>query len=253
MKKWILFPLFLLCFSASSANTIAKVIDVKHVDAKLLQQTLLPILKKGDSISVFENKLVVNVSPETLTQIRAIIHELDKPKPVLLVSIHQGSDNWLNDGYQPADIYSTSSNHAVKDNQSIQILNGTKAFVSTGRNFPVLQQAGTDLFLGVSYQRMISDKGFFISPVLEGNKIRLTIQRFYDEQSMTDAQSVKQSGFKTTTIIPLNQWVKLSETSASSPTNNNNAYSFHAGEKFEQQGSLYIKIQLIRNNHSRTK
>lgn len=246
MKKWILLSLLLLCTSTLHADNIAKVIDVKYVDAKLLEQTLQPMLKSGESISVFENQLVVNVSPETLTRIRPLIHDLDKPKPVLLISIHQDSDNWLNDGYPQARVYSTSSANVQQDNQSIQVLDGAKAFVDTGSNFPVLQQAGADwLFAGVSYQRMAAKKGFFISPALQGDKVRLTIRRHYDEQSMTDAQSVNQSGFETTTLIPLDRWVKLSETSAPPPTKDNQPYTFQAGKKFEQQGSLYIKVQVI--------
>ncbi len=246
MKKWMFF-LVLLSQMAFAAPFVSKVIPIHYVKPDLLVKTLQPMLKKNESISRFENNLVVNVSAETLTTIRPIIHQLDKPKPVFHISIHQDSDNWLKEGYAKADVYSTSSTRAEKDNQSIQVMSGASAFVSTARNYPVLQYGGIGWFgPSVGYERMQSEKGFFIKPVLQGQKIRLSIKRTYSEQDQVNSQVNNQNAFETTTVVPLNQWVKLSETHAPDEQKSAESYSFHAGGNQGYKGSLYIKISIVR-------
>lgn len=249
MKKWLI--LLLLTHSLAFASTnisstnISKVIAVKYVSPDVLVKTLTPMLQPDESISTFENNLVVNVSPETLTKIRPIIHQLDQPKPVFQISVHQDSDNWLNDGYQEADVYSTQDTNAKKDNQSIQVLSGASAYVSTANNYPVVQSAGIGWGFGVSYERMQSEKGFIIKPSLQGDKVLLSIKRQYSEQDQVNNQSANQGLFETTTIVPLDQWVKLGEMQGADRPSNGSSYSFHAGGSYADKGSLFIKISII--------
>ena len=94
MKKWI-FLLILISTHALASDLISKVIPVRYIQAAQLQQALTPFLKSNEQISTMNNNLIVSVSPETLTKIRPIIHQLDVAPVVFNVSIHQGNDTWL--------------------------------------------------------------------------------------------------------------------------------------------------------------
>lgn len=250
MKKLFsaVFILVLISHQAWADKLITKTIAVQYVDANLLVQALKPLLHDNETISVFDNKIILSVSSDTLTKIRPIIHDLDKPKAMLLVKIHQDSENWLDQGYQKADVYSTSSQTLQKDNQSVKVLSGTSAYVNTAENYPVIQWTGVSLFYGggVAYQRQQSNKGFYIQPTLQGTQVKLFIKRQYGQQNRVNQQDDSNSSVESTMMVPLNQWVKLSETSSAEGHDNGDAYVFQASGGVDYKGALYIKIEKLR-------
>lgn len=245
MIKWLVLILFVSSV-AQAQQLISKVIPVEYAQPEKLVSALNPMLQSGESISVYEHSLIVSVSPETLTKIRPLIHQLDVAPTIFLVSIHQGDANWL-DGQEDAIHYGTTSGRQQADNQAVQVQNGSSAFVSTGADYPVINQVGIGWETGVGYQRMKSDKGFLILPELKGAKVALTIKRNYSQQNPTDQQSQQEQQSATTTIIPLNKWTKLVQTGG--PENNSDQSThYHAGSSFDTNGTLFIKISILKNN-----
>lgn len=252
MTKWIYSICFLFCFNAFAQSPpqgqglISKVIPITYAQPKQVQQALEPLLKPGETISVYNNSLIVNVSDETLKQIRSIVHQLDVPPQVLLVRIHQGRADWLNQS-QDSVSYSTTGGQEQTDNQSVQVQNGSYAFVSTGTNYPVISEVGVGWNTGVGYQRMQADKGFMIQPLLQGSKVKIKIVRNYAQQNLVNQENQQDQKSETTTLIPLNKWVVLSQARGPQNQASSDSVSYGAGNSADITGTLYIRVELVKN------
>lgn len=240
MLKRILLLLLVSSF-VYAADFINKVIPINYADPTQIEKALTTFLKPGETISVYNKSLLVHVSPDTLTQIRTMIHQLDVAPKQLLVAIHQGNDEWLNGPQDDSVNYSANSSQEQENNQSVQVQSGSFAFVSTGKNYPVVSQVNAGWVAGVEYQRMQADKGFVIQPELAGSKVKLTIKRNFSQQSLVNQDNQLDQKTDTTTMIPLNKWVKISQ-ARGSESQPSDTVSYHAGNSFNSTGSLYIKI-----------
>lgn len=249
-KKEYLMRLSCFVFLFYSAFVFAgellhKVIPVTYANPQSLVSALNPVLQSGESIAVFNNNLIANVSPETLTNIRAMLHQLDVPAPVFLISIHQDSDAWAPDEDQQASIYSTDGKDSQTNIQSVQVENGAYALISVGQNVPVLSQVSAGWVTGVGYDRMKTDNGFLIKPELQGDKVRIQIKRFKAGQDNMNAQNINTQGMQTSTVIAMNQWVKLSSVGGSDENASADATTYQAGGSSSSPTTLYIKVTRI--------
>lgn len=244
MKKWFIL-LLLLSVSIHAQQLIDKVIPLNYAQPNELLPALNAVLQPDESIRVYKNSFIVSVSPETLTKLRNLIHQLDVAPAVFLVAIHQGKADWLDD--QDDSIhYSTTNGQSQADNQSVQVENGASAFVSMGSDYPVISQVDVGWATGVGYQRMNAQKGFLIHPELQGNKVKVSIKRTYDQENPVNQNNQQEQQAATTTIIPFNKWVNISQAGGDDyKMSNTNHYT--AGKSFETNTALFIKITLVNN------
>ncbi|KGP63710.1 hypothetical protein EP47_04930 [Legionella norrlandica] len=242
MLKRILL-LFLITSLAYAQDFIDKVIPINYANPIKVKEALNPLLKPGETISVYNQSLIVHVDKDTLTQMRSLIHQLDVAPKQLIVAVHQGNDEWLNSP-QDSNNYSTQSGQEQENNQSVQVQSGSYAYVSTGKNYPVISQVDAGWATGVGYQRMQADKGFLIQPELQGSKVKITITRDFSQQSLVNQENQLDQKTATTTLIPLNKWVKISQSRGKLNPQENNVVTYQAGNSFDTNGSLYIKITI---------
>ena len=194
MKKilWIICFVSLSVFAAKT-NMITKVISLNYISGEKAENILKPLLKANESISQSDQKLVVNVSEDTLTKIRTVLRRVDVMPVVFNIYVHQDDADWLNREKQSTITYSTSSNQSRADDQMIQVVNGKSALVSTGTNSPVVSAVSVGLWdSGVSYDRLSVKQGFLIQPTLKGSRVELKIRRFYAQQDNANQQNINQ-------------------------------------------------------------
>ena len=72
---------------------MVKVINLHYIQASQLIPQLTPLIGQGESISGNGYSLILKVLPDTLTQLRPVIHQLDAAPVVFNVSIRQGSND----------------------------------------------------------------------------------------------------------------------------------------------------------------
>lgn len=166
------------------------------------------------------------------------------------VSVHQGSADWLNT--QPGQFsrsISTQSQESQKRNQSVKVMNGESAFVSTGTDVPVVTSAGVGWWTaGVSYEQRPVRQGFVVEPSMQGEKVKLKISKTRDQQSLTQSQQFDTQSSATTLVVPLNTWVAISSAEGSSPDDNNDgefSQSFSTGNQYDQNSTLYVKVNIV--------
>lgn len=251
MKKWI-FILWLMASNVLAADAmVTKVIELHYQDAQQVIKLIQPLLQPGEQVTGEGQTLIVKVSPDTLTQLRAVLHKLDQPPVTFEIMIHQGDPNWLATQNSNTIVISTPSPTNQRQSQSVMVTNGQSAFVSTGQDQPVVSAVGVGFFTGVSYDRRLVQNGLLIEPLLQGQKVKLTVRRVREQDSNISDQNINEQQVMTTVMVPLNQWVALANAEGDSPNDNDpNTQVISVGNQYSQNSTLYIKVRVVGNQSS---
>lgn len=242
-KQWLL-CLLLLTSSVFAQNNLTKVIQLEYVPANKVIKLMQPLLGQGEKISGSGQTLVVNVSPDTLTQIRAVLHKIDVPPVTFTVSVYQGDPNWLSSQNSNDVIFSTRPRSEMERGQSVSVLNGESAMISTGSTVPVINSVGFGWNTGVSYGQQPVQNSVIISPLLQGSQVRITVKKLREQQNTASWQQFDDQQVDTTIMAPLNKWVQLGSAQGAQFQNDSSTVSYSAGRPFQQNATLYIKVSL---------
>lgn len=230
----------------ASQPLLARVIDLHYVKAETLIPQLTIFLQPGERVGGTGNSLLLSVSPETLTQIRPIIHKLDSPPVVFNISIQQGDPDSLNEQNTSEVVYSVSSRNQSSNAQSVSVMSGKSAYISMGSDRPVISSVSGGWEPGISYQQKEEKQGFYIRPVLQGSQVKINIQRTRDQANPVNDQASQNQTVETTTMIPLNKWVKLGATGQGSANSQPSSTTYSAGNSYTNETTLYIRISVAK-------
>ncbi|KTD05610.1 type II/III secretion system protein [Fluoribacter gormanii] len=245
MKRFWLIGLLLLANNVFS-QTITKVIELHYVPVQKVIQLVQPLLQTGEKISGADQTLVVQVSPQTLTQIRTVLHQIDVPPVTFNISIYQGDPNWLSAQNENTVTYSSSSPAEVKRTQSVKVMSGESAFVSTDQEVPIITAVGAGFFTGIAYQQHQIKNGLLVQPVMRGSQVELKLRRVREQQDPAGGQQFDNQNIDTTLMVPLNKWVSLGSPEGTQDTDSSSV-SYTAGRPFSQQATLYVKVSVAGN------
>ncbi|BCA96699.1 hypothetical protein TUM19329_30600 [Legionella antarctica] len=244
MKQWWI-GLLLIASNAFSQSLITKVIELNYLPANKIIQLIQPLLQTGEKISGSGQTLIVKVAPETLTQIRAILHQVDVKPVTFNVSIYQGDPDWLSPQNSNSVSYSTRPRTEQVRSQSVKVMSGESAFISTGEEVPIITSIGTDFFTsGISYQQRNIQNGLLVSPVLRGSQVRLKLKRIREQANAAGGQQFDNQELNTTIMTPLNKWVSLGSAEGGQQSDPSST-SYSAGRTYSQNSTLYIKVSII--------
>ncbi|PWY55337.1 type II/III secretion system protein [Legionella qingyii] len=245
MKRFWLIGLLLLANNVFS-QTITKVIELHYVPVQKVIQLVQPLLQPGEKISGSDQTLVVQVSPQTLTQIRTVLHQIDVPPVTFNISIYQGDPNWLSAQNENSVTYSSNSPAEAKRTQSVKVMNGESAFVSTDQEVPIITAVGAGFFTGIAYQQHQIKNGLLVQPVMRGSQVELKLRRVREQQDPAGDQQFDNQNIDTTLMVPLNKWVSLGSPEGTQDTDSSSV-SYTAGRPFSQQATLYVKVSVAGN------
>nr|HAT8714384.1 type II/III secretion system protein [Legionella jordanis] len=247
--RWI-FIILLFSNAAWADELITKVIDLHYQNADAVIKLLQPLLQTNEQITGSGQTLIVKVQPNTLTQIRDILHKIDQPPVTFQITVYQGDPDWLSTANSDSIVISTSSTSQQKRRQSIEVMNGESAFVSTGEDQPVISSVGVGwLSTGVSYNRRLVQNGLLVEPQLQGQKVKLTVRRIREQDSNASNQQFDQQQVVTTVLIPLNEWVSLGSAEGDAPADADTTV-YRAGNQYTQNSTLYIKVNIVQKSSS---
>ena len=141
---------------------------------------------------------------------------------------------------------STNAQNTQQQNQTVTVMNGESAFVSTGQDQPVLSSAGVGFWAsGVSYDRRLVQNGLLVAPELQGQQVKLSLKRIREQDSQASNQNFDQQQVMTTVMVPLNQWVPLASAQNGQPIANSNSEVISAGNQYSENSTLFVKISVI--------
>lgn len=247
MKKWAMIFFFISFSVFADSALISKVIQLQYVDADKVISLVQPLLQEGEAVSGSGQTLVVKVQPDTLTQIRNLLHKIDTPPVTFEVSIYQGPADWLQNDQSTVSYSTSMSETNMQKSQSVKVMNGESAFVSTDSEAPIVSSVGVGFWTGVNYQQHPIKKGLLVEPTLQGQQVKLKVRRIREDQNqLQGTQQFDSQQTDTTLMVPMNQWVLLSSAEgAVDPDNNNNSVSYSTGNQYSQSSTLYVKVNVV--------
>jgi type II secretory pathway component GspD/PulD (secretin) len=193
-----------LAVQAAGQNML-EIIALRHRTADQVLPALRGLLEPGATLSGQGNQLFLRTSPDNLSDIRRALDAIDRPLRRLQISVRfddaldaasQGVEASGRISNRSARVYMrahdarTSSTERV--DQRIQVLEGGRAFISTGQSTPVLQ--GTVI--------RETATGFETVPRLAGERVFLDIaprRETHDHQQY----------LATTVSARLGEWVEV--------------------------------------------
>ena len=244
MKKQWWFVLLFVTANVFAQATMTKVIELNYLKADKVIQLVQPLMQPGEKISGSGQTLIVNVSQKTLTQLRDVLHKIDVPPVTFNIAIYQGDPNWLSAQNNNSVVYSTTPRSEVVRSQSVKVMNGESAFISTDQEMPIVTDVGAGLFTGISYQQHHIENGLLVQPVLQGSQVKLSVKRIREQQNAAGGQQFDNQQVDTTIMAPLNKWVPLGSAEGAHDQDNSST-SYTAGRQFSQNSTLYIKVTVV--------
>lgn len=244
MKRLVLMSLLVFAGNVFSQTTITKVMQLRYIPAAQVIKLMEPLMQPGEQLSGSGQTLIAKVNPETLTQIRTVLHQIDVPPVTFNVSIYQGDPQWLSTQNNNSVTYSTQSQAQMLQNQSVTVMSGNSALVTMNQEVPIVSSVGAGFYTGISYQQHQIKNGILVHPVLRGSQVELSVRRLREQANPAGGQQFDNQKIDTTVMVPLNKWVSLGTPMGAQPVDNSST-SFSAGNTFAQQATLYIKVSII--------
>ncbi|WP_409520942.1 secretin N-terminal domain-containing protein [Pseudomonas sp.] len=238
----LLFSLLLATSAATQAAT--EVIALQHRSSAELLPAAQSFLGRDGTVSAFEDKLVVNADAKRIDDLRALLQQLDTVPRRLLISVDNTDSNDQDTRGDGRVIrYGTSNRNGGL--QQIQASEGQPALIQVGQSIPITS-ASTD-----GYGRLQTDtqyrnvtQGFYVTPYLSGERVRLQISSNNDRTSSERADVVDVQSTDTTITAPLGEWVNLAASNQQSQAErdpSSRTYSTQRGKNM----TLRVKVDVL--------
>jgi type II secretory pathway component GspD/PulD (secretin) len=236
MKQLLLFFVLLhteILFASDRIETI----ELKARPVSEVIPIVKPLLGPNGTVTGMNNQLIIRANPEKIAEIRKILEKVDRPARKLIIYVRHGASFDMDRDGVSADINaklgkhsnitlgrttqpgsaqirfrSSSTNSQLDATQHIQVLEGSPAFIATGKSVPLHEQT-TVIGDGVVHQQNSIryrdvTTGFYVTPYLNGNQVTLNISPHMErEGSVYGTYDITEA---TTTVRgTIGEWVTI--------------------------------------------
>ena len=164
-----LFILLLFLPPLAMAQSI-EVIALKYRQAEDVIPVIQPLLAKGEAVSGTGNQLILRV--RNPREFRKVIGRIDTAQRTLRITVYQGDD--------PAD--ASSETYSTESPASyVQVLEGSPAFIRTGKEIQENSVFFSPYGSGVSAQYREVTRGFYALAHLNGNRAVVDVSPVLDK------------------------------------------------------------------------
>jgi type II secretory pathway component GspD/PulD (secretin) len=220
------------------AQNALEIITLRHRTADQVLPVLRPLLEPGATLSGQGNQLIVRTSPANLGDLRLALEALDRPARRLQISVRfdQSRDAAMGRVEAGGSVGNrgtrieiraeeTRSHSAERVDQRVQVLEGGRALIYSGRSRPVRQRIHTPGGVVSQEVTILHDQatGFEVVPRVSGRSVQLDIA------GQGGAQYTA-----TTVRADLGQWIHLGSTSS-------------AGSYRSELQGVWLKVEEIAN------
>lgn len=178
------------CIALHAAAQTLEVIPLRHRTAEQLIPALRPLLEPGGVLTGQSGQLIVRASPRNIAEIRGALEALDRPLRRLEIRVRfddalaasrqaLGVRGEATDREARVELRAHDSDSTAQQvlEQRIQVLEGGRAFISTGESRPIPQRQYIQTPAGVLSQQTIviqeAQSGFEVVPRLVGDAVFL--------------------------------------------------------------------------------
>jgi type II secretory pathway component GspD/PulD (secretin) len=278
----LLFALLIAQFPAFAQGNSVEVITLKYRTAEQILPLLRPMVDKDGTITGMQNQLIVRTSPRNLADLKKILATVDAMPRRLLITVRQDAaierersvaevsgsigtgtgsvvvgGSGRGDGGLRARIDNTRSLSDDRAAQSVQVLEGSSAFIRIGQSVPVQQpQVTRSIVNGQNVDRVSNSvqyreaqSGFYVLPRLSGDIVTLEIspQRdtFASPEQNLPAGSINTQRAATTVAGRLGEWIEFGGISQSG-ANQQSAILGSTRETSADNRRILVRVEEIR-------
>ncbi|HEY1290819.1 MAG TPA: secretin N-terminal domain-containing protein [Burkholderiales bacterium] len=224
-----------------AAQGSLEIIPLRHRAADQVLPALRPLLEPGATLTGQGTQLIVRTSPSNLDELRRALDEIDRPLRRLQVSVRfddagdaasrsvETSGRISNRGssveVQAQDARSAASGRV---DQRVQVLEGGRAFIATGRSTPIYDGSVT----------RETASGFDAIPRLAGDKVLVEIAQRRDTPGRQQALSTTVSGRP-------GEWLDIGD-ALEGAARDDRAFLSARTSRSTQSGRVWLKVDEIR-------
>ena len=212
------------------AQQALEIIALKHRTVDQVLPILRPLLEPGGTLTGQNNQLIVRASATNLAEIRSVLDAIDRPSRRLQISVRYDSvsdaarqgieaSGRVGGGDSRIDLRAQDARSSTQErvDQRLQVLEGGRAFISSGqsRTLPqrqIIQTPGG----AVTQQTFVVQEiatGFEVVPRLSGGSVILDIAP--QRETAGPQGSVQSQRMATTVSARLGEWVDIGGASQS--------------------------------------
>lgn len=264
----LLFLLLSLFTALACAQRQMTTIPVYYTTAAQLAAVIRPHLSDGSTVSVFQNQLVLNATPEELAKTRELLQQLDVRGRQLLVSLR--TDGTGSDSSRGVDVQGTVhagdtvitnqqgriptesrttvrvQNHrgASSDNgnQSVRVTEGQAAFIGTGMVAPLRSvTVGPDGRRYVQQETVDAMSGFYATTWVNGGSVRISIDQSNDR---IQGSQIATQQLRSEVSGALGEWIPIGGIDTSS-TQQDRRLGSRSQSSQANSTQLFIKVEAL--------
>lgn len=271
--------LLLAWASGVLAQMVLEVIPLRHRTVEEVIPVLQPMLVRDATISGMRGQLIVRTTPANLDEVRRILATLDVAARRLQISVAQemagdgrrrgaeisgsvrvdeelrlsvpGSGPSSREGIE-ARVFDRRSTENVRVLQTVQVLEGRSAYVSTGQSLPQRGRTVTrsvvggrvveQVVEGVDYRS--ADTGFYVTPRVSGDRVTLEVSAQREAPARrSGAVDVQRVGASVSGR--LGEWLEIAAVSEERSSERDVLLGRAAASRVESR-SVLLKVEEIR-------
>ena len=260
MKKYLLL-IFITLFGncAFAAETTIELIPLTNRPASEILPLLAPLL--GNTAQLIDNgsNLLVKTTPDQMSQIKAIVNQLDVRQSNLVITVMQSGQTTADElnamaGVQlnvqannPSNssarmighIYQTQDKGGDENTQTIRTLEGIPAHIKTGNIYP--RQYSSTYGYAASTDLTETTTGFAVVPRLAGEQVILSVSPWSDK--MNGRGQIETRNAQSTLRMNLGEWVELGGVGESSSSSTSGAL---VNTRETGKGRMHILVKVDR-------
>jgi len=247
MKRLI--ALLLLLPLLAIAQQEMEIIPLKNRTVDQVMPVIRPLVEPGGALSGMNNQLILRASRKNRDEIKQALAALDTPARQLVIRVTQNRDAVMNrSGAEAfgsvgndhvrvtqsptgvaagggtvvikqgssavgAQVVETRSTRTASAAQSVQVVEGGRAFINVGQSIPLpMQQVvlgpGGAIVTNTTVYRDIG-QGFYAEPRLAGDRVMLEISPQFDTPGNAGYGSVNTQRVSTSVSGRLGEWMEL--------------------------------------------
>src|SRR5467141_432037 len=240
------------CAVHSLAQQALEIIPLRHRTVDQVVPALQPLVEPGGALTGQSGQLIVRTSPANLAEIKRALEAIDRPPRRLQISVRfddsleaasQGIEagGRVGGGGSRIDVRAQGARSSSADrvDQRLVVLEGGRAFITTGQSRPVMQRQRIQTPAGVVAQETIVMQdvgtGFDVAPRVAGDRV------FIDIGSQRETQRIV-----STVSGPLGEWFALGAVSEDGSRDERGIGSANASRLGEGRGDRKLNGALQR-------
>ena len=248
--------LFSLAIRPAPADEQLTAIDIYHRPAEELASIIQPLLGPSEAVIPNRNQLIVKASPEKISEIRALLDQIDKSPHRLLITVIQGGNQTLDALNAGAHIrgrvdseggsaglgghvYQLEGRDAAGTTQQVQTLDGNPATLQAGSQMPVPTPSIYG-YGGIDYRPVTT--GFSVIPRLLGGQVLIEIDPWSDRPSRYQGGAISTQSAHTQIKAALGEWVEVGG-QVETTTLEQGGFTGHTYATRSQENRTFLKVE----------